>query len=634
MMRFRREAESVAGRALPDYDALWHWSVDRPAAFWSLMWRFGHVIGEAGGRVLVDGGKMPGAAFFPDARLNYAENLLRRNDDAIALIHRCEDQGRSEWTFATLHRTVSRLAQAMRAAGLQAGDRVAAFTPDTPEAIATMLAATSIGAIWSSCSPDFGTAGVVDRFGQIEPKLLIACDGYRYAGKDIDTRQRLAEIVAGLPSVEKTIVVPQTYMPARDISMIPRAQGLADFMAPPYRPGPIEFVRLPFDHPLFILYSSGTTGKPKCIVHGAGGTLLQHLKEHRLHTDIGVEDRLFYFTTCGWMMWNWQVSALALGATLLLHDGSPFHPGPQTLFDYADADGMTVFGTSAKYIDTLAKAGLKPRKTHRLTGLKAMLSTGSPLSPENFRFVYRDIKADLCLSSISGGTDIISCFALGNPAGPVWAGELQVPGLGMNIAVVDDDGDPVLGEKGELVCRSPFPSMPVGFWNDPEGSRYRATYFERYPGIWYHGDYAEQTRHGGLVIHGRSDTVLNPGGVRIGTAEIYRQVEQVPEVMDSLVIGQDWDNDVRVVLFVQLRPGLCLDDALTDRIKGHIRRNASPRHVPARIVQVVDIPRTRSGKISEYAVREIVHGRPVKNVEALANPDTLNLFRDLAALKS
>ena len=634
MMRFRREAESVAGRALPDYDALWHWSVDRPAAFWSLMWRFGHVIGEAGGRVLVDGGKMPGAAFFPDARLNYAENLLRRNDDAIALIHRCEDQGRSEWTFATLHRTVSRLAQAMRAAGLQAGDRVAAFTPDTPEAIATMLAATSIGAIWSSCSPDFGTAGVVDRFGQIEPKLLIACDGYRYAGKDIDTRQRLAEIVAGLPSVEKTIVVPQTYMPARDISMIPRAQGLADFMAPPYRPGPIEFVRLPFDHPLFILYSSGTTGKPKCIVHGAGGTLLQHLKEHRLHTDIGVEDRLFYFTTCGWMMWNWQVSALALGATLLLHDGSPFHPGPQTLFDYADADGMTVFGTSAKYIDTLAKAGLKPRKTHRLTGLKAMLSTGSPLSPENFRFVYRDIKADLCLSSISGGTDIISCFALGNPAGPVWAGELQVPGLGMNIAVVDDDGDPVLGEKGELVCRSPFPSMPVGFWNDPEGSRYRATYFERYPGIWYHGDYAEQTRHGGLVIHGRSDTVLNPGGVRIGTAEIYRQVEQVPEVMDSLVIGQDWDNDVRVVLFVQLRPGLCLDDALTDRIKGHIRRNASPRHVPARIVQVVDIPRTRSGKISEYAVREIVHGRPVKNVKALANPDTLNLFRDLAALKS
>jgi acetoacetyl-CoA synthetase len=474
--------------------------------------------------------------------------------------------------------------------------------------------------------------GVLDRFGQIEPKILFSADGYFYNGKTIDVLPRLKDIVANLPSVEKTIVIPYT-RPAPPVGDVPRAIDVGEFMAP-YAPREIEFARLPFDHPLYILYSSGTTGAPKCIVHGAGGTLLQHLKEHVLHTDLGRGDRLFYFTTCGWMMWNWLVSALASRATILLYDGSPFVSQGRILFDYASGERMTVFGTSAKYIDAIAKLGLEPRRTHRLASLKTILSTGSPLAPESFDYVYRAIKKDVQLSSISGGTDIISCFALGCPLLPVWRGELQCRGLGMKVEVFDEVGRSVVGEKGELVCTAAFPSMPIGFWNDPDGARYRAAYFERFPNVWCHGDYVELTPRGTLVIYGRSDAVLNPGGVRIGTAEIYRQVEQLDEVVESLAVGQEWNNDVRIVLFVRLRDGLVLDEVLIDRIRQRIRDNTTPRHVPAKIVQVADIPRTKSGKIVELAVRDVIHGRPVKNLEALANPEALELYRNLPELRS
>ena len=630
---FMRHVREHHGVAIRDYPALYDWSVTDPEQFWLALWSFCGVIAAAQGNVvLVNKNKMPGACWFPEARLNFAENLLRRRDHAAAIVFWGEDWIKSRLSYAELHDEVSRLAQALRNAGVTGGDRVAAYMPNLPGTVIAMLAATSIGAIWSSCSPDFGVQGVLDRFGQIEPKVLFAADGYFYNGKTIHIVDRLKAIAENLPSLQKIIVVPYTRRDP-DIDDIPHAIDVHEFMAP-YQPREIGFERLPFDHPLYIMYSSGTTGVPKCIVHGAGGTLLQHLKEHVLHTDIKPGDRLFYFTTCGWMMWNWLVSGLAARATLLLYDGSPFVAGGNILFDYADAENMKVFGTSAKYIDAAAKLGLEPKKTHKLAALGSMLSTGSPLVPESFDYVYHGIKSDIQLASISGGTDIISCFALGNPLLPVWRGELQCRGLGLKVEVFNNDGQPVRGEKGELVCTAPFPSMPVGFWNDHDGAKYRAAYFERFPGVWCHGDYVELTAHDGLIIYGRSDAVLNPGGVRIGTAEIYRQVEQLDEVVESIVIGQDWEHDVRIVLFVRLRAGLKLDAALIDRIRKHIRDNATPRHVPAKIVQVGDIPRTKNGKIVELAVRDVVHGRPIRNIEALANPEALALYKDIPELQT
>jgi len=600
-----------------DYPGLHRWSVEHSEDFWQLLWEFAEVRGEPGTRRLVDGGKMPGAKWFPDARLNFAENLLRERDDAPAMSFWGEDQVRRQWTRRQLYDRVSQLARALRAQGVGKGDRVAGYLPNMPESVAAMLATTSLGAIWSSCSPDFGVQGVLDRFGQIEPKVLFCTDRYLYGGKEFDQRDRNAQVLAGLPGVRKAVVA------SYDGGFGGFEEGFAA--------SDIAFERMAFNDPLYILYSSGTTGVPKCIVHGTGGTLLQHLKEHRLHSDLQAGDRLFYFTTLGWMMWNWLVSGLASGAGLVLFDGSPFVQRGRILFDMADAEGLTHFGTSAKYLDAIAKINLKPKVTHKLERLRVVLSTGSPLVAEGFDYVYRDIKDDVCLASISGGTDIVSCFVLGNPALPVWRGEIQCKGLGLAVEVFDDAGRPLEGEKGELVCTRPFPAMPIGFWNDPDGAKYRAAYFEKYPNVWRHGDWCEITKHGGIVIYGRSDAVLNPGGVRIGTAEIYRQVERLDEVVESLVIGQDWPpdrpSDVRVVLFVKLREGLALDDALAARIKKQIRDSTTPRHVPDKVLQVGDIPRTKSGKIVELAVRDVVHGRPVKNVEALANPEALEHFR-------
>ncbi len=616
-----------------DSQQLYDWSVREPEQFWIALWDFCGVVAETrGDRVLVDGDKMPGAKWFPDARLNFAENLLRQRDDDTAMVFWGEDKVRRRMSYAEVYDAVSRTAQALSAAGVKEGDRIAAVMPNMPETIIFMLATTSIGAIWSSCSPDFGAQGVRDRFGQIGPKVLFAVEGYHYNGKTHDTLPRVAEIARNLPTLARTVIVSYT-REKPDLSGIRNAMHLADFVGP-YRGREIAFRRLPFNHPLYVLYSSGTTGVPKCIVHGAGGTLLQHLKEHQLHTDLKRCDRLFYFTTCGWMMWNWLASGLATGVTLLLYDGSPFHPGASVLFDFADEERMTVFGTSAKYIDAINKAGARPMDTHRLDSVETITSTGSPLVPEGFDYVYRAIKKDVLLSSISGGTDIASCFVLGNPTAPVYRGEIQCRGFGMNVQVFDDDGKPLIGAKGELVCTAPFPSMPIYFWNDPDGAKYRAGYFERFPDTWCHGDYMELTRRGSAIIYGRSDATLNPGGIRIGTAEIYRQVEQLDEVVESLVIGQDWDNDVRVVLFVRLRDGLTLDDALAKKIKDRIRLNTTSRHVPAKIVQVADIPRTKSGKIVELAVRNVVHGHPVKNLEALANPEVLEQFRDRPELAS
>ena len=643
MTAFAARAAAATGRPLPDYASLWRWSVDDKEAFWRELWDYAGVVGERGARTLAEGDRMPGARWFPDARLNFAENLLAgraAEPERGALVFRGEDKVERAMTNRELLALVSRLAKALAAAGVGEGDRVAAYLPNMPEALAAMLAAVSRGAIWSSCSPDFGVQGVLDRFGQIEPKVLVTVDGYWYNGKALPIQDKVAAIAAALPTIERVVVVPylqQTPGATDDLAAIRGGVALDAFIAP-HPAGPVEYRRLPFDHPLYILYSSGTTGEPKCIVHGAGGTLLQHLKEHLLHGDVKREDRIFYFTTCGWMMWNWLVSGLATGATLLLYDGSPFAMQGKVLWDYADRERMTHFGTSAKYIDAAKKICLVPSKDYELAALRTMFSTGSPLSPESFDYVYECVKKDLCLSSISGGTDIVSCFALGTPTLPVWRGELQCRGLGMDVDVWDDDGRPVRGDKGELVCKSPFPSMPVRFWNDPDGAKYRAAYFERFPGIWCHGDYVELTAHDGMIIHGRSDATLNPGGVRIGTAEIYRQVEQLPEVVESLVIGQDWPpgevGDVRVVLFVKLQDGLRLDDALTERIRQHIRANTTPRHVPAKVVQVNDIPRTKSNKIVELAVRNVVHGLPVKNVEALANPEALEQYRDREELKT
>jgi len=610
-----------------DWPALHRWSVESSEAFWNLLWEFCEVQGVRGGRTLVDGDRLPGARWFPEGRLNFAENLLGARREGDAIVFWGEDRIRNRLSWRELRALVSRLAQALRAAGVNKGDRVGAYLPNLPEAVAAMLATTSLGAIWSSCSPDFGVQGVLDRFGQIEPKVLFCADGYFYGGKEFDSLDKVGEILGRLPSVRTCVVVP--YVGARPGVGI----ALEEFLAP-FPEAQLTFEQVEFNHPLYILFSSGTTGVPKCIVHGTGGTLLQHLKEHRLHTDVQPGDRLFYFTTLGWMMWNWLVSGLASGATLLLYDGSPFAGRGRILFDFADAEGMTHFGTSAKFIDAIAKINLNPRRSHRLERLRALLSTGSPLVPESFDYVYTNIKQDLCLSSISGGTDIVSCFVLGNPMLPVWRGEIQCKGLGMAVEIFDALGRPLEGEKGELVCTRPFPSMPVGFWNDADGEKYRSAYFDRYPNVWRHGDWCEETSHGGVIIYGRSDTVLNPGGVRIGTAEIYRQVEQLDEVLESIVIGQDWERDVRVVLFVKLKEGLKLENGLVAKIQRKIRDNTTPRHVPEKILQVEDIPRTKSGKIVELAVRDVVHGRPVRNVEALANPEALDHFRGRPELAS
>ncbi|WP_026186534.1 acetoacetate--CoA ligase [Ensifer sp. BR816] len=629
--QFMAQCEGRAGGKFSDYDAFHDWSVTERGDFWTAVWEDCGVIGERGDKALVNGEQMLEARFFPDAKLNFAENLLRGSGSDDALIFRGEDQVRYRLSWDELRSLVSRLQQALKAQGIGVGDRVAAMMPNLPETIALMLATASVGAIWSSCSPDFGEQGVLDRFGQIGPKLFVACDGYWYNGKrqDVDAKVRAVAKVLGVP----TLVVPYAGDSAALAAGIEGGVTLPDFIAA-FEAGPLAFERLPFSHPLYILFSSGTTGVPKCIVHSAGGTLLQHLKEHRYHCGLKEGERLFYFTTCGWMMWNWLASGLAVGATLCLYDGSPFYPDGNVLFDFAAEERFAVFGTSAKYIDAVRKSGLTPATRHDLSALRLLTSTGSPLSPEGFSFVYEGIKSDVQLASISGGTDIVSCFVLGNPLKPVWRGEIQGPGLGLAIDVWNDEGRPVRGEKGELVCTKAFPSMPVMFWNDPEGAKYRAAYFERFDNVWCHGDFAEWTPHGGIIIHGRSDATLNPGGVRIGTAEIYNQVEQMPEVAEALCIGQDWQDDVRVVLFVRLAPGVALTEELTQAIKTRIRTGASPRHVPAKIVAVADIPRTKSGKIVELAVRDVVHGRPVKNKEALANPEALDLFAGLEALKN
>ena len=633
LTRFIRAVEDAWRIPIGDYPTLYRWSIEQPERFWMTLWSFvGVVCEQRGDCVLRDGDRMPGACWFPDARLNFAENLLRRRDGAPALVFRGEDRVARSLSFAELYDAVSRLRRQLQAWGVQAGDRVAGYLPNMPETVVAMLSTTSLGAIWSSCSPDFGIQGAVDRFGQIEPVVLFAADGYRYGGRWWDMTERVEGIRAQIPSLRKVVIASYAGSGA-PAEGVPNAVRYSDALDA-FDAEAIDFESFPFNHPLYILYSSGTTGTPKCIVHSAGGILLQHLKEHRLHVDLKPGDRFFYFTTCGWMMWNWLVSGLASEATLLLYDGSPFHPDGNTLFELAESERMKVFGTSAKFIDALAKAEIEPVRTHDLSSLETMLSTGSPLVAESYDYVYSKIKPDLCLASISGGTDIVSCFVAGNPIGPVWRGEIQVRCLGVRVEIYDEGGRSVVGEKGELVCTAPIPSMPLGFWNDPEGEAYRAAYFERFPGVWCQGDFAEINERGGIILYGRSDAVLNPGGVRIGTAEIYRQVEQLDEVLESLAIGQDWRGDVRVVLFVRLRDGIELDASLVDRIRTRIREQASPRHVPARVIQVSDIPRTRSGKIVELAVRDVVHGRAVANREALANPEALDLFAALPELES
>jgi acetoacetyl-CoA synthetase len=631
MTRFMRALNQAYELRLRNYGDLWRWSVDHLEEFWDAVWQYTGVIGERGKRTLADAGKMPGARFFPDAKINFAENLLRGERDGDALVFWGEDRVKRRMSHRELREAVSRMQQALAKAGVGEGDRVAAFMPNMPETVVAMLATASLGATFTSCSPDFGVQGVLDRFGQVEPKVLFACDGYFYNGKTVDTLPRIAEIVKDLPTVKQVVVVPYV----DSASPLPaRAARMHDFVAP-FKAKALRYRRVPFNSPLYILYSSGTTGVPKCIVHGVGGVLLMHLKEHVLHCDVKPGDRMFWFTTCGWMMWNWLVSGLAAGATLLLYDGSPFVARGNIMFDYAQAEGMTQLGTSAKFIDAASKAGVDPKTTHKLPTVRTLLSTGSPLVPEGFDYVYEHVKKDVCLASVSGGTDLVACFVGGVPILPVWRGEIQCAMLGMAVDVFDDEGRPLPdGRKGELVCTKPFPTMPLGFWNDPDGSKYRAAYYEKFPNVWRHGDWCEKTPHGGFVIYGRSDAVLNPGGVRIGTAEIYRQVEKLDEVVESIVIGQDWEGDVRVVLFVRLREGKSLTPDLVKRIKDTIRANTTSRHVPAVILQVADIPRTKSNKIVELAVRAVVHGQPVKNVEALANPEALDNFRDRQELRA
>ena len=655
MTRFLDIVRERGARGVGDYASLHRWSVDRMDRFWPTVWEFCGIVAERradgsqwdlvlrGADRVAPPHPQLGPRWFEGARLNFAENLLRHREDRAAIIFWNELGPQRGLTFAELGDAVARVAAALRAHGIVPGDRIVGFMPNIPETVVAMLAAASIGALWSSCSPDFGAQGVFDRFGQIAPRVLFCADGHRYAGKEIDCLERVAQIVERIPSIEQVVVVP--YL--RDRPELPgssksitweafarRGPSANDALAVPS----LRFERLPFDHPLYIMYSSGTTGLPKCMVHGAGGTLLQHQKEHVLHCDLSRDDRIFYFTTCGWMMWNWLVSALAVGAAIVLYDGAPLLRQRPILWDMAEAERVTVFGTSAKWLALAEKQGLRPRDTHDLSALASILSTGSPLAAHGYDYVYEHVKPDVRLSSISGGTDLLACFAGGNPILPVWRGEIQAPALGMKVEVYDDVGRPTIGQQGELVCSAPFPSMPIEFWNDPGGEKYRSAYFDTFPNVWRHGDWAEITEHGGLVIYGRSDATLNPGGVRIGTAEIYRQVEQLPEILESLVVGQQtgegMSEDIRIVLFVRLADGLSLTEALKEKIRAQIRQHASPHHVPKKILQVADIPRTISGKITELAVRDVIHGRPVKNQDALANPEALELFRDLAELKT
>jgi acetoacetyl-CoA synthetase len=631
MIRFRDYVNGRYRTDLSDYEALYQWSVENIPDFWAAVWDFMDVIhSRSFEQVVDDPAKMPGAQWFSGARLNFAENLLRHRDEETAIIFWGETHQPRHITFAGLYREVARVAASMREMGIRPGDRVAGYMPNMPETVIAMLAATSLGAVWSSCSPDFGTQGVLDRFGQIQPRILFTVGGYSFKGKQLDLRDRLGRILEQIPSVERVVMVP--FLESEpDIFGVPKAEHYETFCTDD--PGEIEFEQLPFDHPVYIMYSSGTTGKPKCMVHGAGGVLINHFKELVLHTDLGRGDKLFYFTTCGWMMWNWLASGLACGSSIVLYDGNPFYPDPRVLWRMTEQEGITAFGTSAGYITALQNAGVRPGREFDLSPLRTLMSTGSPLPAEGFEFVYSEIKSDLQLASISGGTDLIGCFFLGNPIGPVYAGELQCRGLGMKVQAYDEEGNPVINQKGELVCTAAFPSMPLYFWNDPDGAKYHDAYFDVFPGIWRHGDFIEINDRGGVVIYGRSDATLNPGGVRIGTAEIYRQVDLMEEIEDSLVVGQPWGNDQRVVLFVKPNPGYDLDDELRSRIKRIIRENASPRHVPAKIVQVPDIPYTLNMKKVELAVKKTMQGEEVKNKDALRNPESLEHFRDIPELR-
>lgn len=634
MAAFMRRIDERYGLSRESYDALHRFSVEQPERFWTEIWDYCDLkASERGERVIVDGHRMPGARFFPDAKLNYAENALWRDDDGPAIIFRGEDKMRASMSWRTLNDKAARMQQALAALKVEAGDRVAAVMPNMPDTTYAFLGSVALGAIWSSCSPDFGERGILDRFGQIEPAVLVCCDGYYYNGKRFLIGEKLASVVRQLPTVRKVVVIDYLGEAEAIAKSLPNAVVMEDFLSA-HPGGKPEFAQLPFSHPLYILYSSGTTGVPKCIVHSAGGALIKHKPEHMLHVDVRQGDRVFYFTTCGWMMWNWVTSALLCGATVMQFDGSPFAPSERVLFDFADEEGMTVFGTSAKFVDAVRKTGWRPVETHKLTSLRTMLSTGSPLAPESFDFVYTSIKKDIHLGSISGGTDLCGCFVASNPMLPVWKGEIQCAVLGMAVEVFNEDGKPLPEGKGELVCTKPFPSMPVMFWNDPHGEKYHNAYFERFPNTWCHGDFAEWTEHGGMIIHGRSDATLNPGGVRIGTSEIYAEVEQIPEVVEAIAIGQPWEGDTRIILFVRLQEGVVLDDALIDRIRRKIRDGASPRHVPAKVIGIADIPRTKSGKITELAVRDIIMGREVKNKEALANPEALELFRNRPELRT
>ncbi|MBI4612901.1 MAG: acetoacetate--CoA ligase [Planctomycetes bacterium] len=613
---------------------LYRWSVEDLEGFWGAVWDAAEIVHSRPCEKVLDQLAMPGAVWMKGARLNFAANLLRRRDDRTALVSLCEHRPRRTLTYRELSREVARFRGALARAGVRAGDRVAGYVPNAPEAVIAMLAATSLGAIWSSSSPDFGLSGVLDRFGQIQPKVLVAADGYLYNGKRFPRLDLLADLSGRLPGLERVVVF--DFLDARpDLSRVPKAVAWEEFVSGPAPE--LAFEELPFDHPVYILFSSGTTGVPKCIVHGAGGTLLQHAKELLLHVDLGPDDRIVYFTTCGWMMWNWLVSGLIAGATIVLYDGSPAYPDLGRLWRMADEEGLTIFGTSAKFLGICRNQGLEPRRTgplgtESLASLRTILSTGSPLLPEDFDWVYSRVKEDVLLGSISGGTDLISCFVLANPLLPVHRGQIQCRGLGMAVEAWDESGRPVRGRKGELVCTRPFPSMPVRFWNDPDGSKYRKAYFSAFPGVWTHGDWIEITPEDGVVIYGRSDATLNPGGVRIGTAEIYRLVETLPEIADSLAIGQSWQGDTRIVLFVVLAAGRQLDEDLAGRIKKRIREGASPRHVPAKIVAVPAIPYTRSGKKVEMAVADVVHGVEPANKEALANPEALDAFRNVEDL--